>query len=268
MVTGAGSGLGQAIANAVINRGDDVVVTARDTDRLRRLVDRAPDRVRAVALELSSPPDVEAVARDMSTVDVLVNNAGYGLMGAFEEAGDAQLREAFEANLFGALALTRAVLPAMRERGWGRVVQMSSIIGVTSGPGGAGYAGPKAALEAMSDAIAAEVAPFGIHVTVVEPGAFRTDFSGRSLRLTEAMPAYEPIIGAARDAFAASHGTQRGDPERAASAIVEAVLSATPPRRLPLGADALAVLRRHYTDRLSELDDLPTGAGDTDLPAT
>lgn len=153
-----------------------------------------------------------------------MNNAGYGLLGAFEEATDDQLREAFEVNLFGAAELSRALLPAMRERRWGRVVQLSSLIGVTSGPGGGAYAGPKAALEALSDPIAAEVGPFGIHVTIVEPGAFRTDFGGRSLRLTGRSPACEPIIGPSRDAFVASHGAQRGDPRRAVLRVTPALL--------------------------------------------
>ncbi len=268
LVTGASSGLGAAVAEAAIARGDEVIATARAAARLDRLVSRAPGRVRAVGLDLSDRVGARAKIAEIARagVDVLVNNAGYGLIGAFEEATDGQLREAFEVNLFGGLELTRALLPRMREQGWGRIVQMSSIIGVTSGLGGAGYAGPKAALEAVSDSIAAEVASFGVHVTIVEPGAFRTDFGGRSLRLTGQLPAYQPILGPPRDAFVASHGTQRGNPERAARAILDAVLSPQPPRRLPLGPDAFSVLRAHYTARLSELDALEPTAAVTDHP--
>lgn len=269
LVTGASSGLGAAVAEAAIARGDEVIATARDAARLDRLAGQAPGRVRAVGLDLSDRAATRAKAAEFAHagVDVLVNNAGYGLMGAFEEAADEQLREAFEVNLFGAAELTRALLPGMREQGWGRIVQMSSIIGVTSGPGGGGYAGPKAALEALSDSIAAEVASFGIHVTIVEPGAFRTDFGGRSLRLTDQLPAYQPVIGPSRDAFIASHGTQRGNPRRAAQAIIDAILAPQPPRRLPLGPDAFAVLRAHYTARLTELNALEPVAAVTDYPA-
>jgi NAD(P)-dependent dehydrogenase (short-subunit alcohol dehydrogenase family) len=269
LVTGASSGLGAAVAEAAIARGDEVIATARDAARLHRLVSQAPSRFRVVGLDLSDRAGTRARAAEIAHagVDVLVNNAGYGLMGAFEEATDEQLREAFEVNLFGALELTRALLPGMREQGWGRIVQMSSIIGVTSGPGGSGYAGPKAALEALSDSIAAEVASFGIHVTIVEPGAFRTDFGGRSLRLTGQLPAYQPIVGPSRDAFIARHGTQRGNPERAAQAILDAILAPQPPRRLPLGPDAFTVLRAHYTARLTELDALEPAAAVTDYPA-
>ncbi|QHC23618.1 SDR family NAD(P)-dependent oxidoreductase [Streptomyces sp. GS7] len=268
LVTGASSGLGAAVAEAAIARGDEIIATARDAARLDRLVGRAADRVRVVELDLADPAGARAAIADIARtgIDVLVNNAGYGLIGAFEEATDGQLREAFEVNLFGGLELTRALLPGMRERSWGRIVQMSSIVGVTSGLGGAGYAGPKAALEAVSDSIAAEVAPFGIHLTIVEPGAFRTDFGGRSLRLTDQLPAYRSIVGPPRDAFLAHHGTQRGNPERAAQAILDAVLSPRPPRRLPLGPDAFGVLRAHYTARLSELDALEPTAAVTDYP--
>jgi short-subunit dehydrogenase len=254
LVTGASSGLGAAVAEAAIARGDQVIVTARDVTRLQRL--NASGRVRAIALDLADRAATRAVAAELATagVDILVNNAGYGLIGAFEEATDEQLREAFEVNLFGGLELTRALLPGMRQRGWGRIVQLSSIVGVTSGLGGAGYAGPKAALEAVSEAIAAEVEGFGVHVVIVQPGAFRTDFGGRSLRLTGHLPAYEAIVGPPRDAFIAHHGTQRGDPARAARAILDAALAPEPPRRLPLGPDALAVLRTHHAKRLTELD--------------
>jgi short-subunit dehydrogenase len=266
LVTGASSGLGAALAAAAVARGDEVIATARDAARLQRLVDQAPGRVQALALDLADRTATRAAAAEIARdrVDVLVNNAGYGLMGAFEEATDAQLREAFEVNLFGGLELVRALLPGLRERGWGRVVQVSSLIGVTSGPGGGGYAGPKAALEAVSDSIAAEVAAFGVHVTIVEPGAFRTDFGGRSLRLAGQLPAYQATIGAACDAFIASHGTQRGDPDRAARAILAAVLGPRPPRRLPLGPDAFTVLRAHYAARLAELDALEPAVPATD----
>ena len=183
---------------------------------------------------------------------MLVNNAGYGQLGALEELKDAELRDAFETNFFGALTLTRAVLPIMRAQHAGHIVQMSSVVGVTSGPGGSAYAGPKAALEAMSEALAAEVAHLGIKVTIVEPGPFRTDFSGRSLRFAEAPnEAYAPLLAPATAAFKASHGTQPNDPYRGAQAIIAAVEAEHPPLRLPLGSEAFGWLRAYLTGRLA-----------------
>jgi NAD(P)-dependent dehydrogenase (short-subunit alcohol dehydrogenase family) len=208
-------------------------------------------------VDVTEPPSIDAVVREMvathGRIDVLVNNAGYGQLGALEELRDEELRAAFETNLFGALALTRAVLPIMRAQGAGHIVQMSSVVGVTSGPGGSAYAGPKAALEAMSEALAAEVAALGIKVTIVEPGPFRTDCSGRSLRFAEAHEAYAPLLAPATAAFKASHGTQPNDPYRGAQAIIAAVEAEHPPLRLPLGAEAFGWLRAYLTGRLDAL---------------
>jgi NAD(P)-dependent dehydrogenase (short-subunit alcohol dehydrogenase family) len=244
LITGTSSGLGAALARAVKDYGDEVVATTRDGDGIR--------------LDVTDPWSVAgAVAATMETygrIDVLVNNAGYGQLGALEELTDAELREAFETNLFGALTLTRAVLPIMRAQGTGHVVQMSSVVGVTSGPGGSAYAGPKAALEAMSEALAAEVAQLGIKVTIVEPGPFRTDFSGRSLRFAEApYEAYAPLLAPATAAFKAAHGTQPNDPYRGAQAIIAAVEVEHPPLRLPLGSEAFGWLRAYLTGRLDAL---------------
>jgi NAD(P)-dependent dehydrogenase (short-subunit alcohol dehydrogenase family) len=161
---------------------------------------------------------------------------------------------AFETNLFGALWLTRAVLPGMRARRSGHIVQMSSVVGVVSGLGGGAYVGPKAALEAMSEALAAEVAHLGIRVTIVEPGAFRTEFSGRSLRCAEPLADYAELIGPASAAFQASHGTQPGDPRRGAEAIIAAVDSEEPPLRLPLGDESFGWLRAYFQRRIAEVD--------------
>src|SRR6478735_3641088 len=204
MITGTSSGFGRALALAARDAGHDVIATARDLDEIADL-----DGMRHERLDLAEP-----LAIDARDVDVLVNNAGFGLLGAFEELTDAQLRESFEVNLFGHLSLTRAVLPGMRERGYGRIVQLSSVIGVTSGLGGTAYAGPKAALEAISVALAAEVKPFGVGVTIVQPGPFRTGFGGARLRWARSHPAYKDLIGPPRRAFEAGHGAQPNDPAK------------------------------------------------------
>jgi NAD(P)-dependent dehydrogenase (short-subunit alcohol dehydrogenase family) len=246
MITGASSGFGRALAEAALARGHRVVGTARDPDTV-------PAGVQPVALELTDRASIDRAVSRAGRVDVLVNNAGYGLIGALEELSEDELRRAFEANLFGALRLTRAVLPQMRARRAGRIVQMSSVIGVTSGLGGAAYAGPKAALEAMSEALAAEVAHLGIRVTIVEPGAFRTDFSGRSLRLAAPLPDYEPVVGPPKRAFQTGHGKQPGDPRDGAEAILDAVERDDPPLRLPLGRDAHEWLGGYLRGRMDEV---------------
>jgi NAD(P)-dependent dehydrogenase (short-subunit alcohol dehydrogenase family) len=253
MITGASSGLGAALAQAVVDHGDVVVATSR-----------GGEGVRLDVTDESSIRGAVAHALDLrGRIDVLVNNAGYGLLGAFEECTDTELREAFDTNLFGAMAVTRAVLPIMRAQRGGHIVQMSSVVGVTSGPGGTGYVAPKAALEAWSEALAAEVAHLDIKVTIVEPGPFRTDFSGRSLRLATPMDAYAPLIGPATAAFTAGHGRQPNDPYRGAQAIIAAVEAEHPPLRLPLGAEAFGWLRAYLTGRVDALSAAEVLGGDT-----
>ncbi|WP_234347805.1 oxidoreductase [Streptomyces specialis] len=266
-VTGTSSGFGRELARAVVARGGRVVATARDVEAIADLAALAPDRVRAVRLDVTDEASVRsAVAGAEETfgrIDVLVNNAAFGLLGAFEELTDEELRGAFETNLFGALAVTRAVLPGMRHRRAGRIVQMSSVNGVVPGPGGTAYVGTKFALEGISEALAAEVAHLGIRVMIVEPGPFRTDFGGRSLRWGEPMRDYATIIAPAREAFEATHGTQPGDPRRGAEAIIEAVGLDEPPLRLPLGAEAFGWLRSYLRSRVDQLDGVEALGADT-----
>jgi NAD(P)-dependent dehydrogenase (short-subunit alcohol dehydrogenase family) len=204
LITGASSGFGRAIAEAVLAEGDAVVATARRPAALADLAERRGATVRA--LDVTDGGQVrEVVAEAVATggVDVLVNCAGHGLIGALEELTDAEFRGVMETNLFGALAVTKAVLPHMRERGSGHIVQMSSMGGVSANPGHAVYATSKFAIEGASEALAGEVAPFGIRVTIVEPGPFRTDFAGRSMLPSTPMAAYagtprgRPAIGSA-----------------------------------------------------------------------
>lgn len=253
LVTGASSGFGRAIAEVALEVGYRVVATARDVGALSDIVDRYSDRAQALSLDVTDPSSIARAIQEAGRIDVLVNNAGFGLLGAFEDLDDEELRSSFETNLFGALDMARSVLPGMRERRYGHIVQMSSVVGVTSGLGGSAYAGPKAALEAVSIAIAAEVAAWDIGVTIVEPGAFRTDFAGPSLKVARSSSVYEGIIGPPLVAFQAGHGNQPGDPKLGARAIISAVERDDPPLRLPLGSDAISWLKTYHEVRLGEV---------------
>jgi NAD(P)-dependent dehydrogenase (short-subunit alcohol dehydrogenase family) len=201
-------------------------------------------------------------------VDVLVNNAGHGLLGALEELSDVDIRAVLEVNLLGALTVTRAVLPHMRSRRSGHIVQMSSVGGVVGNPGHAIYATTKFALEGASEALAGEVAPFGIRVLIVEPGPFRTEFLGRSLEFATPIPDYqEGAAGALRQRFGSGHGTQPGDPELAVEAIIATVRAESAPLRLPLGRQAVERIRAKLTRQLADLEAVADLAISTDRPA-
>ncbi len=258
LITGCSTGLGRSLAEAVIEAGHNAVVTARDVAKVADLADAAPDRVLPVALDVTKPDQISSAvqhARErFGVVDVLVNNAGYGYRAAVEEGDDAEVRTLFETHFFGAVAMIKAVLPGMRERRSGAIVNISSI-GATVTPVGSGYyAAAKAAIEGMSGALRGELAPLGISVTVVEPGAFRTDFAGRSLvQSATAIDDYAGTAGQRRKENDTMHGNQAGDPAKAGAAIVTAVESSEPPAFLLLGPDALALYRYTADTRGSEI---------------
>jgi NAD(P)-dependent dehydrogenase (short-subunit alcohol dehydrogenase family) len=258
LITGCSTGLGRALAEAVIEAGHNAVVTARDAAKVAGLADAAPDRVLAVALDVTEPDQIAAAVEQAHArfggVDVLVNNAGYGYRAAVEEGEDAEVRTLFETHFFGAVAMIKAVLPGMRERRSGAIVNISSI-GAQVMPVGSGYySAAKAALEGMSGALRGELAPLGISVTVVEPGAFRTDFAGRSLVQSAAViDDYAGTAGQRRKENDTMHGNQAGDPAKAGAAIVSAVESGAPPAFLLLGPDALALYRYVADARASEI---------------
>jgi NAD(P)-dependent dehydrogenase (short-subunit alcohol dehydrogenase family) len=258
LITGCSSGLGRALAEAVIAAGHKAVVTARDAGKVADLAEGKADRVLPLALDVTDPQQVtDAVRRaqeQFGDIDVLVNNAGYGYRAAVEEGDDADIRTLFETQFFGPVAMLKAVLPGMRARRAGSIVNISTI-GVQIMPAGSGYyAASKAALEAMSGALHSELKPLGISVTVVEPGAFRTDFAGRSLtQSSTVIDDYAETAGKRRKEHDTAHGTQPGDPAKAANAIITAVESDEPPAFLLLGTDALNVFRRLTDARLDTI---------------
>ncbi|WP_435110979.1 oxidoreductase [Nocardiopsis synnemataformans] len=244
LITGCSSGLGRALAEAVLGRGDSVVATARDASTLAPLIAAHPDTVLTLDLDVTDAGRVaevvSAAERRFGAVDVLVNNAGYGYRAAVEEGDPGDVARLFATNVFGPVELIRAVLPGMRERRRGTIVNVSSIGARMTPPGSGYYAATKAALEALSGALREEVAPLGITTMIVEPGAFRTDFAGRSLaQSARVIPDYAATAGRRRRENDTTHGTQPGDPGRAAAAMITAVTSPEPPFLLLLGEDAL-----------------------------
>jgi NAD(P)-dependent dehydrogenase (short-subunit alcohol dehydrogenase family) len=263
MITGSSSGLGRALAEKVLEQGYRAVLAARTPDAVRDLVDAYDGRALAVALDVTERAQVDAAVKAahdrFGQVDVLVNNAGYGYIAAIEEGEDAGIRAQFETNVHGVIALMQAVLPGMRRRGKGHVVNISSIGGLTTFPNVGYYHASKYALEGLSETLAKEMAPFGIGVTVVEPGAFRTEFRGRSMQQSRIrIPEFADTLGKQRDALLASHGKQQNDPAKGAQAIIEAVQAKQPPMHLLLGADALELARKQLNGMLKEFEEWET----------
>jgi NAD(P)-dependent dehydrogenase (short-subunit alcohol dehydrogenase family) len=260
LITGCSTGLGRALAEAVIGAGHHAVVTARDEATVADLVELAPDRVLGAALDVTDPARAAAVSRQaeerFGAVDVLVNNAGYGYRAAVEEGEDADVRALFETHFSGSVTMIKAVLPGMRARRAGAIVNVSSIGAHVTPPGSGYYAAAKAALEGMSGSLRGELRPLGISVTVVVPGGFRTDFSGRSLTQSRtAIDDYAETAGRRRKEHDTAHGTQPGDPARAGRAVLTAVESADPPAVLLLGSDALTSYRQVLRTALAETDE-------------
>jgi len=266
-ITGTSSGFGRSLAEELITRGERVVATARDPRTLNDLVALAPERVLAVPLDVTRATEIEsalkAAQERFGAIDVLVNNAGYSVVGAVEETSEAELRAAFEPMFFGAVALTRAVLPAMRERRTGTIVQITSVGGLTTAPGFGAYCAVKHALEALSESLSAEVAPFGMRVLIVEPGAFRTRLFGSAFRALPALDAYQSSVGPLRAFAEQSEGKQPGDPVKAARAIIDAVNAGAPNLRLPLGADAVQNIRAKLAQVTSDVDQTESVANAT-----
>ena len=268
-ITGASSGLGMACARYALGRGYAVAATARDVSKLAGLVAQAPDRVLALRLDVTASGDakaaVAAALARFGRIDVLINNAGYGIVGALEETPEAELHAQLETNFFGAARVAKAVLPQMRAQRAGAIVNVSSLGGQLSFAGFGAYSASKFALEGLSEALAQEMAPFGVKVMIVEPGQFRTGFAAEALKHMPAMDAYRDTVGAVRDFARGMHGTQDGDPAKAARAVDVALRAEATPLRLQLGADAVASIRAHSEQLLGDLAAWESVALDTRL---
>ena len=257
-VTGASSGFGRAITEAAAEAGETVVAAVRRPAALAELAEKYPGLIDPVALDVTDPAAAESAIADAVArhghIDVLVNNAGRTQVGAVEETTDDELRSLFDLHLFAPFTLTRAVLPHMRERGSGAIVMMSSVGGQVVMPGFGVYCATKFGLEAVAEALAAEVAPFGITVMAVEPGAFRTNLFGPGAAvLSTENPVYAETAGATRRFVEGGDGTQPGDPAKAAAAIRAALAAETTPLRLPLGGDAVDAILTHLDTVREEL---------------
>ena len=268
-ITGASSGFGDAFARYALAEGFHVVATARDTAKLSSIADLAPERVLVERLDVTQPEEataaVHAAVRRFGRIDVLINNAGYGIVGAIEETPDAELRAQMETNFFGAVAVTRAALPTLRAQGSGAIVNISSLGGQLSVPGFGAYSASKFALEGMSEALSAELAPFGIKVLIVEPGAFRTNLAGAAMKHMPVLAPYREVVGGTRDFARSMHESQQGDPMKAAEAIAIALAAERTPLRLQLGTDAVEAVRAHSEQLLSDLRAWQAIAADTKI---
>ncbi|WP_448537472.1 oxidoreductase [Sphingobium yanoikuyae] len=267
LITGCSTGFGRRLALAAARRGDQVVATARDVRAIEDMATPFSGRMITLPLDVTEPATARsAVAVAVDTfggVDVLVNNAGYGLFGAIEEGTAEEYRPMFEVNVFGLIETTRAVLPVLRRNG-GTIVNMSSGAGIAGSGGGGYYNAAKFAVEGLSEALAGELAPLGVRVVIAEPGPFRTDFLGRSITLT-ANEMSEYAASSRRTYAETNDGNQAGDPDKAVTVILQAVDTENPPLHLPLGPVAHAIAERKLAAFRADIDAWRTVSIDTDF---
>ena len=270
-ISGCSTGFGHELAKLVLAQGHRAVVTARGADRVADLVAAAPDRGLAVDLDVTDAGQIAAAvaaAQDrFGRIDILVNNAGYGYQASVEEGEEAEIRAQFDANVFGLFALTRAVLPGMRERRRGHIINITSVAGLIGFPSSGYYAASKHAVEGWSDALVAEVKPLGLQVTCVEPGPFRTDWAGRSLKQTPSHIAdYAETAGARLASTSEGSGKQAGDPVRAGQAMIDIALQPDAPRHLVLGAWGYDAVTKKLGERLAEIEAHRSASLGADFP--
>ncbi|WP_134087838.1 oxidoreductase [Olivibacter sp. XZL3] len=260
LITGCSTGLGRAFASEILKHGYNAVVTSRFSRDILDIVENYPETALGLAMDVTDKEQVAKVIEQakakFGSIDVLVNNAGYGYRAAVEEAEDDAVQRLFDTNFFGMVNTIKAVLPGMRKQRSGTIMNVSSIAGRFAAPGSAYYAASKFAVEGMSDALRKEVAPLGIRIIVIEPGAFRTDFAGRSLTGTQKeISDYRETAGKRRKGNDHTHGTQPGNPQKAAQAIIKLAESKNVPFRLLLGTDAINSVREELEAQRKELED-------------
>jgi len=271
LITGASTGFGRSLATEALDRGHQVALAVRTPESVADLVAAHPGKTHAIRFDLTKPADAERAVREtieqFGSLDVLINNAGYGLLAALEETTDDQLSRNLETNFTGPFRLIRAALPVMRAQKSGRIISLSAIAAYANHPGFAVYAGAKAALDAACDASAQETAAFGIKFTQVIPGPFRTDFIGRSLDHAERLPDYEATVGKFGAYLAKVNGKQPGDPVAASRLILDLLNEEKPPFRLVIGHYATTMLAKKIAANASELETWKERGLATDFPA-
>jgi NAD(P)-dependent dehydrogenase (short-subunit alcohol dehydrogenase family) len=270
-ITGASTGIGRVLAEEILKAGGNVIATARKLDKIADLERQYPKTAKAMVLDVTDPGKVDltvtAAFAQFGHIDVLVNNAGYGVAGAVEEVSEAEFMPMFDTNFFGLVRVTRVFLPHLRKQRSGHILNLSSISGLIGNQGSGYYNASKFAVEGLSEALAAEVAPLGIKVTIIEPGPFRTDFLGRSgVMAATRIPDYDNTAGNNRKYFADNDGKQKGDPLRAAHAMMQVVESPNPPLHLLLGVSALQRLRAKVESWLKEIADWESVTVGADFP--
>lgn len=269
LITGVSSGFGQALATEALAAGHRVIGTVRREEAARTFDAHESGRAHARLLDLTDTPAIARVVEEISAefgpIDVLVNNAGYGHEGILEESPTEEMRRQFEVNVFGAVEMIKAVLPSLRERRAGHIINITSMGGYITMPGIAYYCGSKFALEGISDTLSKELAPLNIHVTAVAPGSFRTDWAGRSMRRSpRSISDYDALFDPVRQARKDKSGQQLGDPVKAAQAMLEIMESDTPPAHLLLGSDALKLVREQLANTSKEINAWETLTVSTD----
>ena len=271
-ITGVSTGFGRAIATAALAAGDAVAGSVRRAQDQAAFEALAPGRAHGILLDVTQDdaihPAVQRIEREIGPIDILVNNAGYGHEGLVEESTMEELRRQFDVNVFGAVAVIKAVLPQMRERRRGRILNITSMGGMMTLPGLAYYHGSKFALEGISESLGKEVKHLGIHVTAVEPGSFRTDWAGRSMvRSPRSIPDYDTLMDPIRARREAVSGHQAGDPALLAAAVMALVAAQEPPAHLLLGSDALRLVSEKLADLQAEFSAWRSVTESTDFPA-
>ena len=259
LITGCSSGFGKILSEQILARGDQLIATARNPNSIEFLRDKtkSDDQLLILKLDVNSKSDIQSAIEKAHShfgrIDVLINNAGYGQIGALEEVSDSEIRKSFDTNVFGLIEVTRAILPIMRAQKSGHIMNMSSVAGIAALAGAGIYAATKFAVEGISEALAGEVAPFNIKVTLIEPGAFRTEFASGSLKTAPEMKEYDQGLTSTRTLYKNIGGNQPGDPAKAASAMINLVDHPHPPLRLVMGALGLKRVRAKMESYEKEL---------------